>query len=144
MNMSEPEHSAITVIELEKMNLLGLMLGSLLGRRLGDRNARRHFEALSGLVEVEAGAMRVALSFGRGGLEIRRGAAAGRPAARIRGTLVAVLDAALGRGLLRHVLRGELSARGRPLVLWHLLALMRVPKLPDSSAERGGRHGSPE
>jgi|GEM_PF-2364421 len=128
--MTESDHATITVVELERMNLLGLMLRSLLGRRLGDRGARRHFDAVSGLVEVEAGAMQVTLGFERGGLEIRRGKASARPVARIRGTLVAVLDAALGRGLLRHVLRGELSARGGPLVLWHLLALMRVPRPP--------------
>ncbi|MBN1608602.1 MAG: hypothetical protein JW940_18375 [Polyangiaceae bacterium] len=128
--MKESEHATITVIELERMNLLGLMLRSLLGRRLGDRSARRHFEALSGPVEVEAGAMQITLGFERSRLEIRRGKASARPLARIRGTLIAVLDAALGRGLLRHVLRGELSARGGPLVLWHLLALMRVPQAP--------------
>jgi hypothetical protein len=142
--MSEPDRATITVVELESMNLLGLMLGSLLGRRLGDRVARRHFEALSGVVEIEAGRMHIALTFQRGGLEIRRGRAAGRPVARIRGTLIAVLDAALGRRRLRHVLRGELSARGRPLVLWHLLTLMRVPELPEGNLDGGGRHGSPQ
>jgi hypothetical protein len=140
--MSEPEPARVTVIDLERMNLLGLMLRSLLARRLGDRGARRHFEALSGLVEVEAGAMRVTLAFERSGLEIRRGGRTARPVARVRGTLIALLDAALGRGLFRHVLRGELFARGSPLVLWHLLALMRLPELARGSpTEETDRHG---
>jgi hypothetical protein len=86
--------------------------------------------------------MQITLAFERDGIEIRRGKAAARPVARVRGTLIAVLDAALGRGLLGHVLRGDLSARGGPLVLWHLLALMRVPELPGGNSwDKRGRHG---
>jgi hypothetical protein len=126
--MSEAERSDIVLIEPERMNLLGLLLASLLERRLVDPGARRHFRALHGQVQIEAGAMKVMLGFGAGKLEIRRGSAPELPVASVRGTLIALLDAALGRRRIEHVLRGELSAWGRPVALWRLFSLMRAGK----------------
>jgi hypothetical protein len=131
--MNEPEHATIHIVELERMNLLGLMLRSLLERQLHDPRAQRHFDALSGAVEIEARGMQVALAFEQDDVEIRRGGSPVRPIARIRGTLTAVLDAALGRHLLGHFLRGELSAWGKPLALWHLFALMHVRELSEGT-----------
>jgi hypothetical protein len=126
--MSERERTEITLIEPERMNLLGLLVASLLERRLVDSGARRHFQALNGYVQIEAGTMRIVLGFGAGGLEIRRGNAPVPPVANVRGTLIALLDAALGRRRVEHVLRGELLAWGRPIALWRLLCLIRARK----------------
>jgi hypothetical protein len=115
----------VTLVEPERMNLLGLMLASMIERRLTDPSALRHARALDGQVGVRAGDMEVVLEFGAGGIAIRRGAA-GRPIASISGTLKSLLGAALGRDRVRSVLRGELKPRGNPLALLHVMALMKA------------------
>jgi len=123
-----PEPTNVILVDPERMNLLGLMLESLLGRRLGDAGARRHARRLRGQVWVEAGQMQVTLGFTEAGIQIRRGKAPGPRAASIRGTLTALLDAAQGRRRVVHVLRGELVAWGWPTTLWHMLSLMRTTR----------------
>ena len=123
-----PETVDVILVEPERMNLLGLMLGSLLGRRLGDARARRHARRLGGQVWVQAGEMQVTLGFTEAGIQIRKGRAPGPLAASIRGTLTALLDAARGRRRVVHVLRGELIAWGWPTTLWHMLSLMQTTR----------------
>jgi len=116
----------VTVEDSGRANLLELMLASLLQRRLADPHAREHARALDGPVVVEAGAMRATLTFRAGQVAISRGGGGGaRGATKVRGSLAAIVDAALGRRRFAHVLRGELRASGRPRALWHLLALLR-------------------
>ena len=116
----------VMLVEPERMNLLGLMLASVIRRRLDDARARRHARRLRGQVLVEAGQMRVSLAFTETQIEIRRGKPPGPRAAWIRGTLTALLDAAQGRRRVLHLLRGELVAWGWPTTLWHMLSLMRT------------------
>ena len=123
-----PEPIDVILVEPERMNLLGLMLQSLIKRRLGDAGALRHARRLRGQVRVRAGEMQVTLGFTEAGIQIRRGIAPGPGAASIRGTLTALLDAAQGRRRVVHVLRGELVAWGWPTTLWHMLSLFRTTR----------------
>lgn len=122
---SELSSWTVRVIEPERMNLLGLMLASVIERRLTDSAARRHLHSMRGDVLVEASAMRVVLRFGGERVEVRR-ELDGRAVARVRGTLTALLDAAFGRRRLWSVLTGRLWAWGGPFTLWHVLSLLRV------------------
>ncbi len=70
--------------------------------------------------------MRIGIQFAEGKIWIRSGPPSERPVASIRGTLTALLDAALGRRRVLHFLRGDLAAWGWPMTLWHMLALMRI------------------
>jgi hypothetical protein len=123
-----PEAIHVVLVEPERMNLLGLMLASLIGRRLDDAGARRHAHHLAGQVFVQAGEMQLTLSFTSAEVRIRRGKAPGPKAASIRGTLTALLDAAQGRRRVLHVLRGELVAWGWPTTMWHMLSLLRTTR----------------
>jgi hypothetical protein len=122
----DAERSGITLVDADRMNLLELMLASMITRRLEDAGGRWHLDRLRGQVLIQAGEMQVGMRFSEGRLEIRRGMPTGPLAARIRGTLTALLDAALGRRRIQHFFRGELSAWGWPTTLWHLLSLMRT------------------
>lgn len=121
-----PSAPDVVLVEPESMNLLGLMLGSVIRRQLLDANARRHARALRGEIAVNAGGMQIVIVFGPNEISISTQLSARRPRTRIQGTLIALLDAALGRRRLSHVLRGELFAWGSPWALWHLLGLLRI------------------
>lgn len=122
---SSIEPSAVVVVEPERMNLLGLMLKSLLERRMNHSAARRHARALRGKVLIEASGMRVLLRFTQTSIEISR-EFTGRADAEIRGTLTALLRAALGRQRARSLITGQLRARGAPLMLLRILSLLRT------------------
>jgi hypothetical protein len=124
--MGELARTTVTVIEPDRMNVLGLMLASVLERRLDSERGARTLRKLCGTVVIDSNGMRVALVFDRRSVAIRRSAPAGRVRAQIRGTLMALLDAALGRRLVHHLLTGRLRARGGPFVLWHVLRLLHA------------------
>lgn len=113
------------VEDTERANLLELMLASLLERRLASPSARAHARAIAGPVEIRAGDMRARVLFSADDVLISRHHD-GYAEARVRGTLSAILDAALGRRRVAHVVNGELRVTGSPRVLWHLLALLRA------------------
>jgi hypothetical protein len=123
--MDQVARPEVMLVEPERMNLLGLLLASVIRRRLDDAGARRHARRLRGQVLVEAGQMQVSLGFSEAQIQVRRGKPPGPRAAWIRGTLAALLDAAQGRRRVLHVLRGELVAWGWPTTLWHMLSLLR-------------------
>lgn len=116
---------AIAIVDPERMNLLGLLLSSLLARRLADPKAARHARALRGDVHIEASGMQVTLRFEPSRIEITRTPST-EPRVRVAGTLTALLGAALGRDRVKSVLRGELRVWGSPLGLWHILSLVRA------------------
>jgi hypothetical protein len=113
----------VEIVDAEGMNLLGLLLASLLERRLADPALARHARRLHGDVVFDANGMQAVLRFDSGRARIERGPGR-RPIARIEGSIKSLLDAALGRRRLEHVIRGELRARGRPVALWRVLRLI--------------------
>ena len=118
------EYKWVTVIEPERMNLLGLMLRSVIERRLASKHVARLTRFLRGDIVINASGMQVTLRFGGDKVVITREQPAGKPAAEIRGSLVGMLDAALQRNRVHHFLRGELKPRGKPLQLVSLLLLL--------------------
>jgi hypothetical protein len=125
--MNGPKHIIeVATTAPESLNLLGLMMGSLIRRQLLVPSAARHARALRGQVAINAGGMLAVLDFEPDRISISSGAPARSPRASVSGSLVALLDAALGRRRLRHVLRGDLIAWGSPWALWHLLMLLKV------------------
>lgn len=115
----------VIVEDAERANVLELMLASLLRRRLASPAARTHARAIAGPVEIRAGDMHARLLFSGDDVLISR-RHEDHAEARVRGSLSAILDAALGRRRIAHVLRGGLRVAGSPRVLWHLLALLRA------------------
>jgi ubiquinone biosynthesis protein UbiJ len=124
---SAPGRAGSTVIveDPEHMNLLGLLLCSMLERRLTDSAAQKRVRRLRGEVGVKGGRMRVTLRFAGDTVVLTR-ASTGRPRARVEGTLEALLGVALGRGMVRSLVRGQLRARGNLIFLWRLLPLLRA------------------
>jgi hypothetical protein len=123
--MTDSTLPAIVVVDSARMNLLGLLLSSLLSRRLADPKAARHARALRGDVQIEASGMQVTLRFEPSRIEISR-TPSPRPRVRVAGTLTALLGAALGRERVKSVLRAELRVWGPPVALWRLLSLIRA------------------
>lgn len=132
----------VNVCEPERMNLLGLLLASLLRRRLADRRVRRHVRRLRATVVVEAGGMGVTLVFDDGEVSITRDPVDDADAV-VRGSLTGLLDAALGRNRVRRVLRGELRAHGSPMVLWQVMTLLRIADDTPAAQRHGATMGRP-
>jgi len=121
--MSEP--SDLTIVDRDRMCLLGLMLGGVLARNLARPEIRAAARKLSGDLGVTAGKMSVTLSFDSGAVTVTRGIG-NRPRARVRGSLDGLLQVSLGRGPVRSFLAGEVSFKGNPLFVLRALPLMRV------------------
>jgi hypothetical protein len=132
----------VNVCEPERMNLLGLLLASLLRRRLADRRLRRPMQRLRATVAVEAGGMGVTLVFDDGEVSLTRDLLHDADAV-VSGSLTGLLDAALGRNRIRRVLRGELRARGSPMVLWRVMKLLRVADDTSVAQRHGATMGRP-
>jgi hypothetical protein len=119
----------ITIDNPPRMNLLGLILGSLVERNLErDEKLRRRFAKLAAArvdIVVEAGRMAVTLRFAEGGLVIKRGAEPGARAA-VSGSLDALMGLALGGGMVRPVLSGALKPRGSLRLLLAMKRLLRA------------------
>jgi hypothetical protein len=118
--MSGASQEKVRIPQATEMNLLGFMLAGLLRKR------PEQLAALEGDVLVEASGMAVLLRFSGGHVEILREIDGVRPLASVRGTMPALLDAALGRGRFYSFLKGRLRVRGRPFALLTLLRLLRV------------------
>jgi hypothetical protein len=115
---------AVALEDAAHMNLLGLLLRSILERRLADPRARRRAARLRGDLAVRGGRMRVTVRFTGCGIVITRTPAA-RPRARVEGSLAGLLAIALGRGLAGPLVRRELKPRGNLVWLLRLLPLLR-------------------
>jgi len=109
----------------ERMHLLGLMLASMLARQLRDPALAAGARKIKRPVVIESSGMFAALCFDDHRVVVRRDPPGERIAARIQGALMVLLDVALGRHRIRHVLSGRLRVRGSPLALLRLLALLR-------------------
>ena len=118
--------NAVTVVAPERMNLLGLIMRSILERRLAEPAALRSVQQLLGDIAIDAGGMTVTLRFTGEGVRITRDPPMGRPLARVSGSMRALIDASIGRGMVRSVLSRDLRVSGNPLALLRLILLLRV------------------
>lgn len=115
----------VTIEDPARMNLLGLILGSIIERNLVDAQKRRRFEKLSGKVVVQASEMIITLKFERGKLRIARGPVEGAKA-QVRGSLEELMNLALGGGMVGPWLAGRLKTRGSLLLLLKMRRLLQV------------------
>lgn len=106
-----------------RMNLLGLMLGSLVERNARREDLARLLSALNGSVMVQAGEMHVTLAFDQGTLTITR-RIPDRPSAMVSGSMDSLLGLALGRGLVGAYLSGRLKAKGNLFFLLKMRPLL--------------------
>ncbi len=120
--------AVVTIENPERMNLLGLMLGDIIGRNLGTPAGQRAIRRLRGAVVVGSGLMTVTLRFDGAGLAIARDAAPS-PAASVRGSLETFVGMATGGSLLTMVapvLCGKLRIGGNPMTLLRMRPLLRT------------------
>jgi hypothetical protein len=122
-----PSPVALEVEDLPDMHLLGLILRSLITRNLADPKKALRAARLRGIAAVQAGEMKLTLDCQPGKLVLRRGHPE-KARARVKGSLAAFLDIALGGGLVRPVLDGDISVGGNPFFLLRLLPLLRAPR----------------
>ncbi|MBW2275891.1 MAG: SCP2 sterol-binding domain-containing protein [Deltaproteobacteria bacterium] len=119
------EQTDLTIVDRDRMSLLGLMLGGVLERSLASTEGRSAARKLSGNLGVTAGKMSVTLHFDGGAVTVTRGLD-DRLKARVRGSLDGLLQISLGRGPVRSFLAGEVSFKGNPFFVLKALPLMRV------------------
>jgi hypothetical protein len=122
----------LSIVDEERMSLLGLMLGGLLADNLALPEGAARARKLSGSLGVTAGKMSVTLRFDRGPVTVVRGLE-DRLRARVRGSLDGLLQVSLGRGPVRSFLAGEVSFRGSPFFVLKVLPLMRVRRSGDGA-----------
>jgi hypothetical protein len=120
-----PIGTAFEIERRDEMSLLGLMLGELLEANLATPRGAAIAGPLRGGIGVRAGGMAVTIRFDRGRVTVARGIDAGARA-RVKGSLDALLQVALGRGAVRAFLAGEIGIGGNPLFLLRALPLLRA------------------
>ena len=107
------------------MSLLGLLLGNIIERQATRPETQRRLEKLKGALVVEAGTMTITMQFADGKVTILRGAA-DRARARVRGSMDALLNISLGKGMVGPWLSGRIKTKGSLLMLLRVLPLMRA------------------
>ncbi len=107
------------------MSLLGLLLGNIIERQADQPEIIKRLEKLRGALVVEAGTMTITMQFADGKVTILRGAAEG-PRARVRGSMEALLNISLGKGMVGPWLSGRIKTKGSLLMLLRVLPLMRA------------------
>jgi hypothetical protein len=112
----------VTIEDPPRMNLLGLILGSIIDRNLARPENNRRGQRLTGDLVVQAGQMTVTLAFGGGRVTVSRGPAES-PRSAVAGSLDALMNLALGGGMVGPWLTGKLKTQGS------LLFLLRVKPL---------------
>jgi ubiquinone biosynthesis protein UbiJ len=116
----------LTIVEPERMSLLGLMLGGILRHNVARPELARRVSGLRGRLGVQGGKMRITLGFGDDGISITRGIE-GPVDARVAGSLHSLLAVSLGRSALGLVLGRSISIRGNPFFALKVLPLFAAP-----------------
>ena len=116
---------AFEIEKRDEMSLLGLMLGEVLEANVAQPRGAALARQLRGAVGVRAGGMAVTIRFDRGSVTVARGLD-DVLRARVKGSLDALLQVALGRGAIRSFLTGEIGFGGNPFFLLKALPLLRV------------------
>lgn len=117
----------VVVVDPPRMNLLGLLMRGLLASNLADPVLYARARALCGDVRVEAGTMAVTLRFDGKRIVITL-SGDGRPRARVRGSMSALLGMVAGNGIVAPVLTRAVRIGGNPFMLLRMLPLIQAPK----------------
>lgn len=112
-----------------EMNLVGYILRALIERNLETPAGARAFAKMKGRVLVGASAMEITLNFSDGDLIMSVGRD-GKPDARVRGSMQALLDVSLGKGMIGPLLSGRLKVGGKA---WRLLRMLKLMKAEGGS-----------
>ena len=128
----------VTIDDPDRMNILGLILGSILERNLADPKRAAMLGKLSGNVVVKCGEMAITVDFiGNDTIRISRGAAE-RPKAMLEGRMNVLTDLTLGRGVVRHFFGRRIKLRGNIILLlrtWRLLLVNdNAPRLLEADS----------
>ena len=119
----------VVVDRPEGMNLLGLLMKGLLAINMDDESKYARAKNIEGDVQVQAGRMVITLRFHGGVLTILNGPS-GKPRARVRGEMAALLAVVLGKWgfVVGKAMSGGLVPGGNPFFLLKILPLIREPK----------------
>lgn len=117
----------VSIEDPARMNLLGLILGSIIERNMADEDLSRRYEKLVADVVVRAGEMTVALRFDRGRVVITR-RPVDRPRAQVGGSLASLMKLSLGGGMVGPWLAGRLKTKGSLLLLLKIRGLLQARK----------------
>jgi len=117
--------AAFQIEKRDEMSLLGLMLGEVLEANVAQPRGAALARQLRGAMGVRAGGMTVTIRFDRGNVTVARGLDRALKA-RVKGSLEALLQVALGRGAIKSFLAGEIGFGGNPFFLLKALPLLRV------------------
>jgi hypothetical protein len=120
-----PPEARVIIDDPPSMSLLGLLLGSIIARQADRPETIKRLERLRGAMVVEAGTMTITLQFADGKVTILRGAVEGARA-RVRGSMEALLNISLGKGMVGPWLTGRIKTRGSLIMLLKVLPLMRA------------------
>lgn len=115
----------VIIDDPSSMSLLGLLLGSIIERQADQPQSIKRIEKLRGALVVEAGTMTITLQFADGKVTILRGAVEGARA-RVRGSMEALLNISLGKGMVGPWLSGRIKTKGSLFMLLRVLPLMRA------------------
>jgi hypothetical protein len=115
----------IVIEDVQKMNLLGLMLANIMERNLTNPTKQQAIRQIQGDVVIRAGEMVITLRFENNTIHIFRGAV-DRPRAAIHGSLDTLMRLSLGGGMIRPVLTSKLKPQGNLFLLLKLRRLLQI------------------
>lgn len=114
------------IVEHDRMNLLGLMLGDVLLKNLSRPSGSSLASKLSGAIGVTAGKMSITIQFTGTDVILKRGLDS-TCTSKVRGSLSSLLQVSLGMSPIALFLTGKISFSGSPFFLFRILPLMRSP-----------------
>jgi hypothetical protein len=119
------EQARVVLDSPERMNLLGLLMHGLLARNLAREEVYAKARRIAGDVLVRAGEMAVTMRFADGRVTILCGVA-GRPRARVSGTMDGLLGVVAEGRMVMPFLSGKIKIGGNPFLLLKMLPLIKA------------------
>ncbi len=125
MTVMAPEPAmTVEVVDLDAMNLLGLMVASVLRRRVQESSFSPILRFAPGSVAIRTAGMGVTLRLSHERLLIERGFDE-TAAARVEVDMKTLLDLSLGRVSVGKLMAGDLKLRGNVLLAGALMMVMQ-------------------
>ena len=123
-----PSDERVIIEEPERMNLLGLLMGSLLSDNMANDAKYTFAEKIEGDLQVQAGRMIVTLRFDRGRLFVKKGPSA-KAQAWVRGTMSGMLNLVTATDLIRPFALRQVRFGGNIFLLLRVLPLVVAPNV---------------